>query len=93
MAADIIIVYAYLDTLASNAQQIADMLDGSSAAMNLTFPGNGTVTEAYDDFLDKWDRHRKKLREGVAGAAQAFQAVSDAFKASEDELIAALEGS
>ncbi len=72
MPADIVIVYAYLDTLATSAQQTADMLDGSSAAMNLTFPGNGPVTDAYEDFLDKWDRHRKKLREGVAGAAEAL---------------------
>ena len=72
MPADIVIVYAYLDTLATSAQQTADMLDGSSAAMSLTFPGNDPVTRAYEDFLDKWDRHRKKLQEGVAGAAAAF---------------------
>jgi len=93
VAADIVIVYAYLDSLASSAQQTADLLDGASAAMNLTFPGNSTVTRAYDDFLDNWDRHRKKLQAGVEGVAQALLAVSGAFKAAEDELIAALNGS
>jgi hypothetical protein len=92
VAADIVIVYAYLDSLASSAQQTADLLDGASAAMNLTFPGNSPVTHAYDEFLDNWDRHREKLHAGVAGVAQALSAVSEAFKAAEDELIAALNG-
>ena len=92
MAADIVIVYAYLDTLASEARRTAEMLDGSSAAMNLSFGENQRVTNEYDHFLSKWDRHRKKLSEGVLGAAQAFEAVSDSFRSVEDELIAALEG-
>jgi hypothetical protein len=92
MSGDIVIVYAYLDTLASYARQAGDMLSGSSRAMNLSFHGNPEVTNAYDDFLDDWDRHRKKLREGVSAAADAFEGVSATFKSVEDQLIAALDG-
>ena len=89
---DIVIVYAFLDTLASNAQHSADMLDDSSEAMQLSFTGNRDVENAYEDFLGKWDKHRGDLREGVAAAAQAFAAVSQAFKDCEEQLIAALDG-
>lgn len=92
-AADIIIVYAYLDLLASNANSAAELLASSSAAMTLTFPGNDAVTGVYEDFLGEWDKHREQLRAGIAGAASAFQAVSAAFSDAEDQLIAALNGS
>lgn len=92
MAADIVIVYAYLDTLAGHARAAAELLDGSSSAMNLTFTGNPGVTNAYDDFVGRWDRHRDKLSEGVSAAADAFEAVSAAFVATEDALIEALAG-
>jgi len=92
MAGEIVIVYAYLDTLASSARDVAQLLEESSSALDLSFPHNERVTSAYDGFLGKWDRHRSKLREGVDGAAEALQLVSDTFRQSEDELIAALEG-
>ncbi|HUF97559.1 MAG TPA: hypothetical protein VMM60_05465 [Ilumatobacter sp.] len=91
-ANDIVIVYAYLDTLASNALSAAGLLAESSAAMSLTFPGNEAVDGVYDDFLGEWDKHREQLRASIEGAGSAFQAVSAAFVAAEEQLIAALNG-
>ncbi len=61
--------------------------------MTLTFPGNEAVDSVYDDFLGEWDRHRETLRAGIEGVGSAFRAVSAAFVAAEDQLIAALNGS
>lgn len=92
MSADIVIVHAYLDTLARDARRVAEMLEDASDAMNPTFPGNPRVTDAYDDFLGAWDQHRARLRDGVLAAAEALAGVSAAFGQVEDELIAALAG-
>lgn len=87
---DLLIVYAYLDTLAHHCRTVATSLDDGSKAMELSFDGNPRVTDAYDDFLGRWDKHRGTLRDGVGAAADAFEAVSAAFRNCEDELIAGL---
>ena len=90
---EILVVYAFLDTLAANAKTSAEALANGSTMMDLEFAGTPEVTDAYRDFLGKWDKHRGGLREGVAAAAQAFEVTSQAFRDIEDELIAALEDS
>lgn len=89
---DIVIAYAFLDTLAFNCHSVANTLAGSAKAMNLAFPNNEEVTKAYDDFLGKWDQHRSKLENGVRGSGDAIQTVSQSFSEVEDKLIAALNG-
>lgn len=89
---EILIVYAFLDTLASNAKTSAEALAEGSQMTELSFSGNPQVTDAFRDFLGKWDEHRGGLHEGVAAAADAFQATSTAFHDAEAQLIAALNG-
>jgi hypothetical protein len=92
MAGEILVVYAFLETLESHARTTAESLDGASQMMNLEFTGNPDVTDAYSDFLGKWDEHRGRLRDGVAAAADALLAVRQAFSQAEDQLVAALAG-
>lgn len=92
MASDILVVYAYLDTLADRAQAAATSMSESSRLSNLTFPEDDPVEDAYHDFLGRWDEHREALVEAIGAAGAAFRAVSEAFAATEDELIAALGG-
>lgn len=88
---EILVVYAFLDTLAANAKSSAEALESGSTLMDLEFTGTPEITGAYRDFLGKWDKHRDQLREGVAAAAQAFEVTSQTFRDVEDQLIAALD--
>lgn len=88
---EIVIVYAYLDALEANARSTAEALASSSEMVKLSFAGSDDVNDAYDDFLDKWDKHRGDLHTGVTAVADAFKVVGEAFCAAEDELCAALE--
>jgi uncharacterized protein YukE len=92
MAGEILVVYAFLETLESHARATAESLDDASQMMNLEFTGNPDVSDAYSDFLGKWDEHRSGLRDGVAAAADALHAVRQAFAQAEDQLVAALGG-
>ena len=92
MAGEILVVYAFLETLESHARTTAESLDGASQMMNLEFTANPDVTDAYSDFLGRWDKHRNGLRDGVAAAADALLAVRQAFAQAEDQLVAALAG-
>ena len=91
-AAEIRIVYAYLETLAANARTASPMMDENSALSQLSFRGNPQVDDAYDHFLSGWDRHRGKLSEGIGGAADAFDGVLRSFREVEQQLIDALTG-
>ena len=91
MAGEILVVYAFLETLESHARTTAESLDGASQMMKLEFTDNPDVTDAYSDFLGKWDKHRGDLHTGVTAAADAFKVVCQAFCDAEDELCAALE--
>lgn len=90
MAGDIVVVYAFLETLEHHARTTAGALDGASQLMNLEFTGNPEVTDAYAQFLGRWDEHRGGLRAGVAAAADALAAVRAAFLQAEEHLVAAL---
>ena len=85
------IVYAYLETLRSNAQTAANMLRECSALSPLDFSPNGEVTDAYDGYLDDWSRHRESLQEGLDVTANAFQQILDSFKSVEDQLVQSLQ--
>jgi hypothetical protein len=89
---EIRIVYAYLDTLAINCRRTAELFESGSELIDVSFTDNERVTDAYDEFLGDWDRHRNDLSEAVGSAGQAFDAVSTAFRGVEDELIRALDG-
>jgi hypothetical protein len=92
MAGEILVVYAFLETLESHARTTAESLDRASQMMNLEFTGNPEVSDAYSDFLGKWDKHRGGLRDGVAAAADALLPVRQSFSQAEDQLVAALAG-
>ena len=84
------IVYAYLETLESNARQTAQSLDESSMLSQLTFTQNQPVQNEFDHFMSRWDRNRGDIRDGVAGAADAFLATLQAFQQAEAEQVKAL---
>jgi len=92
MADEIVLVYAFLDTLAANARSSADALTGGSALLDQSFGGTPEITSAYRHFLGRWDEHRGTLRDGITAAADAFDVTREAFRQCEAELIAALEG-
>lgn len=90
MSDQLLIVYAYLDTLAANAQTAVDSLSENSSLMDLDFGEDEQVNEKYDDLHGRWDEHRGKLIEGMQAAADAFGAVSTSFSGLEDELVNSL---
>lgn len=92
MADELVVVYAFLDTLAANARSSADALEAGSLLIDLTFAGTPEISSAYRDFLDRWDEHRGVLRDGIAGAADAFGVTSEAFQRCEARLVAGLDG-
>lgn len=87
---DILVVYAFLDTLEHQARTTAAALADASRLTHVEFTGNPAVTEAYADFLGRWDTHRGSLVEGVTAVADALRVVRDAFVRTDDELAAAL---
>lgn len=68
------------------------MMAERSGLERLQFAGNPDVQSAFDGRLDEWDRHRHELSGGIGGAADALDAVRNAFQAAEDELVAGLDG-
>ena len=50
------------------------------------------VNEALHSFLDKWDERRGDLADTMEGVEEALQAIHDSFTATEDELVAQLNG-
>jgi predicted nucleic acid-binding Zn-ribbon protein len=50
------------------------------------------VNGALRDFLDKWDERRGDLSDTLEGVEEALQAIHDSFTATEDELLAQLNG-
>lgn len=89
---EIRIVHAYLDTLAGNARVASTMMAERSGLAQLEFSGNPGVQGGFNDLLGRWDRHRATLSEGIGATADAFEAVRDAFAATEHELVGALDG-
>lgn len=87
------IVYAYLETLHSNARTAASMLTECSSLSKLDFSPNHEVTQAYDRYLDRWSEHRKILQESLDAIAEAFKTTLDSFQTIEAELINALDAS
>jgi len=91
MADEIVVVYAWLDALAANAMACAGALADGSGLTSFEFTGNRKVTDAYHDFLGKWDENRGELHAGIEAVANAFTVSSEAFHETELELIASLE--
>ena len=50
------------------------------------------VNGALRDFLDKWDERRGDLADTLEGVEEALGAIHDSFTATEDELVAQLNG-
>lgn len=92
MGGEIVVVYAFLETLEHHARTTAGALDEAGRLMRLEFTDNPEVTEAYADFLGRWDEHRGELRAGITAAADALAAVRQSFQDAEDQLVAALGG-
>lgn len=89
---ELLVVYAFLDSLAANARTSAEALASGSTLIDLQFTRTPEITNAYRSFLDAWDEHRGGLHDGVAAAADAFETTSAAFCELEQQLIAALAG-
>ena len=50
------------------------------------------VNDALKSFLDEWDERREDLADTLKGVAEALKAIHDSFTATEDELVAQLNG-
>lgn len=92
MDGEILIAFAFLETLEHHARTAADALDGASQMMTLEFTGNPEITDAYADFLGRWDEHRGSVRDGITVVADTLRVVREAFTQVEDQLVAALNG-
>lgn len=92
MDGEILIVYAFLETLEHHARTAADALASGSQMTSLEFTGNPEITGAYAAFLGRWDEHRGQLCDGITAVADVLRTVREAFAEAEEQLVAALDG-
>ncbi len=50
------------------------------------------VGDALRSFMNKWDERRDQVADSLGAVEEALQAIHDSFTATEDELVAELEG-
>lgn len=86
----IVVVAAFLETLEHHATTTAEALDHAGHLAPVGFTGNPDVTDAYAEFLGRWDAYRGELQTGVAAIAGALGAVRAAFLQADGRLAAAL---
>jgi predicted nucleic acid-binding Zn-ribbon protein len=72
----------------SSTQQRLRRDSGDTARVD----SSADVNDALRDFLDKWDERRSDLADTMKGVEEALQAIHDSFTATEDELLAQLNG-
>lgn len=86
----IVVVAAFLETLEHHATTTAEALDHAAPLASADFTGNPDVTDAYAEFLGRWDAYRGELHAGVIAIAGALAAVRAAFLQADARLVAAL---
>lgn len=90
MPGEILVVYAFLETLEHHARAMADALDTASHPTQVEPAGSAELTEAYACFIHRWDAHRAGLQAGIVSVADALAAVRSAFAETDDQLAGAL---
>jgi predicted nucleic acid-binding Zn-ribbon protein len=91
MAEQIVIDLGWVLELQSDVANTRSRLrrdSGDTAQVDSSPDVNGSLRS----FLDKWDERRGDLADTMEGVEKALQAIYDSFTATEDELLAQLNG-
>jgi predicted nucleic acid-binding Zn-ribbon protein len=91
MADQIVIDLGWVDDLRADVASTRSRLSrdsGDTASIDSSDKVNGALR----DFLDKWDERRGDLADTLESVEEALEAINESFTATEDELLAQLNG-
>jgi hypothetical protein len=85
------------DLLSTSAKQLAQIRRGFKDLENwkqdvTSLLGDSRVQSAMGDFVDNWDKNRKRLVKEIEEVGNMVKTTSDAFKGLDDDLTNATKG-
>jgi hypothetical protein len=85
---DLTVDYATLDDSEQSLHRIGQEFEGATDRRDVLRGawGSGRVADAMGDFVDNWDRHRKKLLESIKSVGEMCAGTKETFQGTDKQL-------